>query len=595
MKKRAFLLLLASCASCWVARPLCQPELASASAEKIVPVRSWRDIFKAYQEGAVGQTVVAQLQTDIEPSADFLKGCPIVPGKNLTIEGNGHRLMTAGPNASSTIGQAGFYSQEGQVAANTVLKVSHVRWENAVSGGLFQARGAAKPTFIYDYVQESNQQVAAVTPIRNDQGQVRLTGQNRFNISQPDANAKPEAAAWITGARDVVIVSGQTVVQQQTPAGQPLCLTGDQGNLTLEQGARLSWQLDQANSLVNMQGQSPKLNWRLAEATSFTINGGADTARAGWFRGDQGYASWDLNLAEQAQLQANLAGGLVTKHHQTRWHLADQAKLRLKKTGTNQSGLINGGFGRPNFWARELAQVTLAKTSTLELANSAGPVFTGISTALDENIQFNLQKGGSYVTQEGPNAPTQATSSIGIVAATFIDSDGQPAHSHYVRFNQAPPAPARYLRFDQTSVFGRTFRLQPADFQSKTGHSPLIGGQQGMQLAVATNQERPSFTVKAAVQQPQSALAGLTKYFWRQAPQGSSQPLGTQPKTLWSVQAGQPSANVSQQADQQGQRYQSSYGLNEGLLLQAKDGIRPQKEPYQGAVIDYTLEQSPQN
>lgn len=587
-------------------------------------VTTWQDMFDTYKnitpDVDSNNTVFLNVIGDIPGSTDLKRANGnMVAGKNVNILGNGHKIYvdddtnyTTGTERAGT--GWGFYSNNGGVTESTTLQVGNATLINNHSDGIFSITGSSTATTIYKDIKVMNGAPNyGASPIRNDQGTIKLLGQNIFNILQGQSmvdlgsGSKVDMSQtklnvigddndgeWIQGGQNIEVVDGETTLNQSWENDQPFYIyyTKNGSNLTVHDGAQLNWNLNDTYTMYyDDGGTNGPLTWNIGKNSQFNINGTKKTAwrNNNWFMSMNTLNAFNINLKDNALLDVTTGGGSINldgfQGGKTNINAAKNSVLSFYNLNTGTS-LFTGNTAKGSGIALNDPKLFTLKSEGGQIFNSNIPISINdpglrlhASTNTAANQSDDLYKKVVTGSTDGNFSTT-----------TFSPTTYSPADLSFLR-------KAKFIQWSQpngisiaNSGFTRNFTVNLSDLPRDGSWSPIQPADDTMQLHFTDDRgQQPNFSVQ--ISQANNTTPDSTQYLWQNPGDNNASVLTNNPMKIATItDDNQLPANVKM--TMAGGDYAFNFDKNNGLLLKANNKLKVQNK-LENATFRYAIVTGP--
>jgi len=574
-------------------------------------INAWPDMLMTYTaivnaKNATAHQIVFNIIGDVPGTSSFYTGVTVKDGFGVLIKGNNHTLY-AGNNADATNGggrsNVGFMANDDKtITNNTVLEIDDANVVTGYSNGIFSVVGASKAITSYKNVNYRNGSGSSgASPIRNDQGIIRLYGNNTFDIQQSGTgrSGADNNGEWIQGGYDTEVMDGTTTLNQSWGWDQPYYTYNNTAStLNIHDNANLVWNLDYTYTMYYDDGNSGPLTWNIGNNASFKINGTKNTAsyNSNWFMWSAN-TSWTLNVGDYGDFEVATGGGSINldgfNGGPVNWNFGKQAVVKLNNLNASTS-LITGS---PKSGS---SAINVNDSNSFTMQTQGGNVFGS-----DANIPININGSGLRLHASTTYDGSGGTSDLYKRVATGT-TNGQ--------FSSATMTPTTYSSSDLTylktakyiqwytpagmsmnaSTPDRTYNVLLGDKKLwpiiDDSWSTLIPGNDQMQLNFMDDRGvKPNFQVQ--VTQLSNLTPNQTAYYWQNPDDASANALSTSPYTIATVGSDTGLPSYITMTTMAGENYNFNYPTNYGLLLKAKNSLKVQNAA--NATMQYAIVNGP--
>ncbi|MDR3240610.1 MAG: RTX toxin, partial [Lactobacillaceae bacterium] len=508
-------------------------------------VNSWLDMFDTYKAGATGSAhqYVFNVIGDVPGSSTFYNGQGVREGSGILIKGNQHTLY-AGSNADATNNggryNVGFIAQgDSSITNNTVLEIEDANVVTGYSNGIFSVSGASKAITSYKNVHYRNGGTNyGASPIRNDQGIIRLYGNNTFDIKQPGTglSGADNNGEWIEGGYDTEIMDGTTTLNQSWGWDQPYYnINNTASTLNIHDNANLVWNLDYTYTMYYGSGSGP-LTWNIGKNASFKINGTKNTASyyaKGWFMNNYN-TSWTLNVADYGDYEVSTAGGGINMNSfnggAVKWNIGKGAVVKLNNQSASHGNMITGA-------AASGSAININDSNSFTMQTNIGTVFDS-----DANIPININGSGlrlhASTTYDGSGGASDLYKRVATGTTNGQFSSASMTPTTYSASDLSYLQTAKYIQWYtpagmsmNASTPDRTYNVLLGALPKDGSWSDPISGNAAMQLNFADDRGvQPNFQVQ--VTQLSNLTPTQTAYYWQNPDDTTATALSSSPYTI---------------------------------------------------------------
>ncbi|MDR3240569.1 MAG: RTX toxin, partial [Lactobacillaceae bacterium] len=509
-------------------------------------VDTWVDMFDTYNVVANGtgavQQVVFNVIGDVPGVSAFETGIALRDGFGVTIKANQHTLYAGiNPTATTNNGRdntSGFYSSSNKVTNNTLLELEDANVVLANANGIFPITGAATAITAYKNVTYTNgNSTGGASPLRNDNGVIKLYGNNTFNIYEKNDRAGIDnQGEWVQGGFDIEVMDGTTTLNQSWENDQPLYTYGNTSSiLNIHDNANLIWNLDDTYTMYYDDGNSGPLTWNIGNNASFKINGTEKTAHrfGSWFMWS-GNDAWTFNIGDYGDFEVATGGGSINldgfgNNGPVNWNFGKGAIIKINNLNTSAS-LISGSPGINSV-------INVNDSKLWRLQTKGGTVFDA-SADIPININgsgLRLHASTIYDGTGGINDLWKRVAT-GITNGQFSSANMTP--TSYTNSDLAYLQTAKYIQFYtpdgmamNASTPDRTYNVLLGTLPVNGSWSTLIPGNDQMQLNFTDDRGvKPNFQVQ--VTQLSNLTPGKTSYYWQNPDDTTATALSSSPYTI---------------------------------------------------------------
>lgn len=546
-------------------------------------VSSWSDVNQAYSNDTTA-SVYVQAQSDFAQDTNLGKAnaYKLIPGKNLTIDGNNKTLNLAdGNNAATGESDGGpgyvvdhaFSDNSNNTTSSDKFTLKNATLINNIDNGLFQIKGAANIT--YDNVTETNYNTQYnARPFFNWAGSITLKGTTQFNIIGGASNVvagngvqdivgqgytstvgADQNGEWIRGNATLDVYDSATL-NFNWWNDQPYW--SDNSNITVHDNANFYWNINQswAVSFPNVP-----MAWTIGNNAKFIINGSSNAfGRTSSFRSTK----FDMALGNNSTFSTKSGASISSFNSLT--------------TGSNDTINIQNLKSGPAIQSRydSKSSILLSDSTDATFSSNASPT---ISTTYPINISF---LGSGLATNASKlNTPDTSANSFTKepISGTFTSAF---TSSLYSSTEQSILKSAKYIHWYPgkaiagftNSVADRSFHVTADMLTHDQNFSSPISGDSAMTFGIHNSSvNTPSLALSVKI--TNNKTPDTTQYVWRNIDGSTSQPLSSTPITIATLSPNQGLAsNIVKSTTDAGSDYKISFNPNQGLLLQSKNTIK---------------------